>query len=433
MSFRQIKLVFKREYMTKIRSKGFIAATILIPVGMLVFVGIVVGITILGMNSEFTIAVADHSGQLYSNLHEMNNERYLDAHDTPADSLQAMVKAGEINGYIFLDKGLISGNKSPELIYDGSGGISLLNSVENDIGNAIRSARLKQAHVSAEVQQIYDSTVNLRTVKLTEKGKVSDDNMGILTGIGAFMGIIIFIALSGYGGMLARSVIQEKTNRIVEVIASSVKPIELLIGKMSGIAALGITQIAVWIITAIGIFSAAVPIAGMFIDNSAEVMQEAANNPAADASPDLSILQMPHIDPMIFVWFFIFFLLGYLLYSTFFAALGSAVDSETDTQQFMFPIMVPIMLAYFIMFQAIRNPDSSLSVISSFIPFFSPIIMITRIVITDVPLWQIGTSIFFLVITFAGGMWLCAKIYQVGILSYGQTASFKELAKWIRE
>src|SRR5699024_3066027 len=198
MSFRQIKLVFKREYMTKIRSKGFIAATILIPVGMLVFVGIVVGITILGMNSEFTIAVADHSGQLYSNLHEMNNERYLDAHDTPADSLQAMVKAGEINGYIFLDKGLISGNKSPELIYDGSGGISLLNSVENDIGNAIRSARLKQAHVSAEVQQIYDSTVNLRTVKLTEKGKVSDDNMGILTGIGAFMGIIIFIALSGY-------------------------------------------------------------------------------------------------------------------------------------------------------------------------------------------------------------------------------------------
>jgi len=150
-------------------------------------------------------------------------------------------------------------------------------------------------------------------------------------------------------------------------------------------------------------------------------------------TPELAFLELPEIDHMIYIYFFVFFILGYMIYSPLFAAIGSAVDSETDTQQFMMPIFLPIMIAYLIMFQAMENPDGSLAVVGSLIPFFSPIVMITRIAITDVPFWQIGSSIVFMLITFMGTMWLSAKIYSVGILSYGKSANFKELWKWIRQ
>ncbi len=426
MSFRQIKLVFQREYMSKIRSKGFILVTLLLPVGMLIFFGVIVGISLWDTESDFTIGIADETGQLYPKLAELNRERYIDVSELTTDSLQSMIIAEEITGYILLSDVNTAG-QSPQLIYGGSGGFALLNSVENDLEEVIRSERLEQADVSEEVSQIYNSHIDLNSRKLTAQGEVTEDNTVFLSAIGLLMGFIIFGTLFGYGGLLTRSVIEEKTSRIVEVIASSVKPIELLIGKMSGIAALGVTQITFWILASIGIGAAAMPVLNMFSDNDAQQPGQ------AEASPELAAFQLPAIDPMLFVYFMIFFLLGYLLYSTFFAAIGAAADSETDTQQFMFPIMVPIFIAYLIMFRVVENPDSSLAVISSLIPFFSPILMITRIAITDVPFWQIGLSIVLTLLTFAGALWLCAKIYKVGILSYGQSATFKELVKWIKE
>lgn len=429
ISYRQIKLVLQREYMTKIRSKAFILATILIPIGFLLFMAVGVGIALWDSAPTAEIAIKDHTNQLYPRLEQIDSTRYMDASGLSVDSLRSMVTSEQINGYIVLDEPHVSAGANPELVYGGSGGIALLSSIRNDLRDAIREERLARANVSEEVQQIYSSSISLNSRKLTEEGEETEDNTGFLSGIGLVMGVIIFVSLFGYGGLLTRSVIEEKTNRIVEVIASSVRPIELLIGKMAGIGALGITQIVFWIVAFLGISAAAAPVASMFIDAPAAVSAS-----AAEAAPgfDPASLQLPSIEPMLFVWFLIFFLLGYLLYSTFFAAIGSAVDSETDTQQFMFPIMLPIMIAYFIMFQAIQSPDSSLSVVGSLIPFFSPIVMITRIAITEVPLWQILTSIALMVLTFMGCMWLAAKIYRVGILSYGKSASFKELGKWIK-
>jgi ABC-2 type transport system permease protein len=423
-------LVFKREYLTKLRSKAFIIATILIPVGLIAFIAVVAGITLWDSQPEIKIGIADQTEQLYPRLQNLDDERYLNVADLSEDSLRSLVISEKINGYIYLRDEHLSADTNPELVYGGSGGFALLNGIRSDLRDVIKEERLQRADVSEEVQKIYTSNIGLDSRKLTKEGEEKEDNTAFLSGLGMFMGIFIFMALFSYGGWLTRSVIEEKTSRIVEVIASSVKPIELLLGKMSGIAALGLTQIAFWVVAFFGISAAAAPVASMFLDVNPETLANSAETPAGF---DPATLQLPSIDPMIFVWFFIFFLLGYLLYSTFFAAVGSAVESDTDTQQFMFPIMVPIFIAYFIMFRAIKSPDSTLSVVGSLIPFTSPIVMITRIAITDVPISQISLAIVLIILTFIGAMWLCAKIYKVGILSYGKSASFKELWKWVKQ
>jgi len=433
MNLHQILLVLKREYITRIRSKAFILATILIPLGMVAFMGIGVGIAVWDSGTERTIAISDQTGVLFPRLAQINSERYEEYSDTPEDSLRAMVQNEQIDGYLVLRESHIEGEQNPEFVSSGAGGLSLQTSIRSDLREAIRNERLARANVSKDIQQIYESNVSMETRKLTNAGEETDDDTIFLTILGIVMGVMIFGAITGYGGLITRSVIEEKTNRIIEVIASSVKPIELLLGKMGGIGALALTQITIWVATLFGLMSAAGPVAAMFMAPKIQsVTQQAETAQTAETLPAF-LQNIPSVDTSLIIYFAIFFILGYLIYSSIFAAIGSAVDSEADTQQYMFPIMVPIMIAYFIMFQAMENPDSTLSVVGSLVPFCTPIVMITRIAITDVPFWQIAISIVLMAATFGGTMWLSAKIYSVGILSYGKSASFKELMKWIRQ
>lgn len=434
MSLRQIFLVLRREYLTKIKSKAFILATLLIPLGMVAFIGIMFTIMLWDSDTQHKIGIVDQTGQVVERLEEIDKTKYKNLSELSEDSLRNLVVSEEIDGYIQLTDSNIVAGKNPELVYGGSGGIKLQSDIRSDLREAIRQVRLRRANVSQDIQNIYESQIGLNTRKLTKEGEETEDNTGFLTGIGVAMGVIIFTGLFGYGGLLTRSVIEEKTNRIIEVIASSVKPIELLLGKMAGIGALALTQIGFWLLTFFGLSAISAPIAAMIMQSNMEEISELSEQAIQGGTPqELSFLEIPQIDPMIYIYFFVFFILGYMIYSALFAAIGSAVDSETDTQQFMMPIMLPIMIAYFIMFQAMENPDGSLAMIGSLIPFFSPIVMITRIAITDVPFWQIGSSIVFMLITFMGTMWLSAKIYSVGILSYGKSASFKELWKWVKQ
>lgn len=426
MSLRQIFLVIKREYITRIKSKAFILVTILLPLGMIAFVGVTIGITLWETEIEHQISILDNTGKIYPRLQEMDPDRYRDASSLSMDSLRNMVINKEIEGYIVLNNHHIDSTANTELVYGGGGGITFLNSVESDLRDAIREERLARANVSDDVREIYASTAEMESRKLSPEGIEEDDDAGFRTGIGMFMGVVIFGVLFGYGGWLTRSVIEEKTSRIIEVIASSVKPIELLIGKILGIAGLAVTQFSVWIITGIGLTAAAAPIAAMFLGGQTTDLPE--SSPAGAA-----MFEIPTIETSLIVYFILFFILGYLIYSSLFAAIGSAVDSETDTQQLMLPITIPIFIAYLLLFRIVEAPDSSLAVISSLIPFFSPILMISRIAITDVPFWEIGTSVVLMLLTFAGTMWLSAKIYSVGILSYGKSANFRELWKWIRQ
>lgn len=433
MSLHQILLVLKREYMTRIRSKAFIWATILIPVGMVAFMGISIGITIMDTGTQRTIGIIDQTEVLYPRLQELAPNRYKDFSELPIDSVRSMVQQEEIDGYLVLKESHITGKANPEFVSGGSGGIGLQSTIKSDLREVIRNERLASAKVSEEVQHIYESEITLETRKLTKEGKETEAETGFRTVIGLIMGFIIFGAISGYGGLITRSVIEEKTNRIIEVIASSVKPIELLFGKMGGIGALALTQIGIWITTLLGLAAAAGPVAQMFLSPKMTQNMGNAQQAAKSAPIDPSVFSLPHIDASLIVFFAIFFLLGYLIYSSIFAALGSAVDSETDTQQYMLPIMLPILIGYFIMFRAMENPDSMLAIVGSLVPFCTPIVMITRIAITDVPVWQIVLSIVLMIGTFAGTMWLSAKIYSVGILNYGKSANWKELWKWIKE
>ncbi|MDX1672479.1 MAG: ABC transporter permease [Balneolaceae bacterium] len=433
MSLRQILLVCKREYITRIRSKGFILATILIPLGMVAFIGIMIGIAVWESDTVHKIGITDHTSSVFSKLSEFNPERYVDFSDLSRDSLQSRVMREEIDGYIVITENHLTMDQDPVLIHGGSGGLELIGSIRSDLRNAIREVRLERAEVSEEIQKIFESPVGLETQKLTEEGTTTEDYTGFFSALGVIMGVIIFAGLFGYGGLITRSVIEEKTNRIVEIIASSVKPIELMIGKMTGVLALGLSQIIFWLLTLFGLSMAAAPLAGMLVDAQTNSLPMSAQQSEQQTEVINQLTQnIQQIDPLIIFYFILFFILGYLMYSSLFAAIGSAVDSETDTQQLMIPVTIPIMVGYLIMFRAMEDPDGSLAVIGSIIPFFTPFVMITRVAITTVPFWQIGLSILLMLGTLTITMWFSAKIYSVGILSYGKSAGFRELMKWIR-
>ncbi len=429
MNWRQTFLVLKREYLTRVKSKGFIWATILVPAGFALFIGVMIFVSVWDSEISYTIGVADETGMIVKSLQEIDDERYTDVSGLPLDSLRAMVQREELTGYVIITDDHIEGSKSLELIFSGSGGLQLLTTVRSDFRETIRQERLARAEVSDDVRAIFESRVALDSRRLTREGEEREDDTEFLSGVGFLMGVIIFGAIFGYGGYIMRGVIEEKTNRIIEVIASSVRPIELLTGKMAGVGAIAITQFAIWILAFMGLSAVAGPIAAAFMSNSEQMGADM----AAVESEIPAFLDLPTIETSLIVYFIIFFLLGYMLYSSLFAAIGSAADSETDTQQLMLPVTVPIFIAYAILFHAMRSPDSALSVIGSLIPFFAPIVMVTRIAITEVPFWQTSLAILLMIVTFAGTMWLSAKIYKVGILSYGKSANFKDLAKWIRQ
>jgi ABC-2 type transport system permease protein len=275
---------------------------------------------------------------------------------------------------------------------------------------------------------------------LNEAG-VDEQSNAFLSSIGGILiGVFIFIGLFGYGAILMRSVIEEKTSRIVEIITSSVKPIELMLGKLLGVCLVALTQFSLWIATYAGVTILAAPVAQFFINqrmgdfqnslNAVDATGTAANMPS---DIDLSFLEQFSIDPLFVLYFFVFFVLGFLMYSSIFAAIGAAVDSEQDSQQFMTPVMLPIFLGYILNFRIAEAPDSTFAIVASLFPLTSPINMVTRMLVSNVPFWEVLLSILLLILSLIGMLLLAARIYRTGILMYGKKPTFKELYKWIRQ
>lgn len=435
MDFSKILLVLKREYLTRAKSKSFILSTVLTPLVLIGFGAFMVWIMTSETETEKSVGVYDQTGVLVENLIALDSLRYSNVSELPLDTVKAMVLREDLDAYLLLEEKHIETNENAELIYSGSGGLAFSSSVRGDIREVIQEERLSRANVSDEVKELFARRPGLDSRKLTAEGEAEDDKAGFMSGVGFVLGLLIFIGLFGYGAVLMRSVIEEKTNRIVEVITSSLKPIELLIGKVAGVCLLGFTQFTVWAVMYIGISMAAVPVAGVLMQDQISEMADTQDieQVAAEAGFDPSSLEVLSIDPMIFVYFFLFFVLGFFMYAAIFAAVGSAVDSEQDTQQFMPVLMVPLMGAYILNTRIMIDPDSTLAVVASLFPLTSPINMITRIATTDVPIWQIGASFALLIASFFGVMWVSAKIYRVGILMYGKKASFGDFAKWIKQ
>lgn len=423
MSFDKILIILRREYLTRVRTKAFIISTILAPVFILALIGIPILLSFMETDRPNRIGVQDETDTLVGRFMEIDSTRYQPLADEPIDTLRAMVLGGRIDGYILLNESHISGDADIEFLSGGKGGLSLMSDIRNDIRTVIRDERLDRANVSDTVKEIMADRPSVVSRKITETGDETTDTLGMFI-VGYVMCFIIYGAMFGYGAIIMRSVIEEKTSRIIEIITSSARPFELLMGKVLGVGAVGLTQFSIWAVSSSAIMAGA----GLFMARDMSPMSTAgATAAAAEAS-----FVMPEIGMGLWVAFVFFFLMGYLIYSALFAAVGSAADNETDTQQLMLPITLPIIIPMMLIGPVSSDPNSTLAVVSSLIPFFTPMLMPLRIAMTDVPLWQLGSSVVLMAGTFTGLIWLSARIYRVGILMYGKKASFKEMAKWIR-
>ncbi|MAY54213.1 MAG: ABC transporter permease [Flavobacteriaceae bacterium] len=432
-----LSLIIKREYLTKVRNKSFIIMTFLSP---LIMVGI---FTLVGYLSQLNndkvrvISVLDESGLFAEQFESTDNLKY---ERVDGLALSEAKKITEENGnygllYIPNNSNIDELAKSITFYSEDSPSLGTLDDIEDAIQEKANTMKLTEAGIDAA--RIKELRIRVDTKLETFKGQeTSKLGSGIKLVFGGAAGYLLFMFIIIYGNMIMRSVIEEKTSRIIEVIISSVKPIKLLLGKILGTSLAGVTQFLAWVIL-LGLFS--VIASSIFgIDPGSMPQQQEALAQADAAGGMESIVQDVFVEisnlPIanLVVMFLLFFVGGYLLYASLYAAIGAAVDSETDTQQFMLPLLMPLILAVYVgFFTVIDNPHGTVSQVFSYIPFTSPVVMLMRIPF-GVPLWQQIISVVILFATFIGTVWFASKIYRVGILMYGKKASYKELAKWLK-
>ncbi|MEX0779339.1 MAG: ABC transporter permease [Balneolales bacterium] len=426
MNFNKLKIIIQREYITRVRTKAFIITTLLAPILMTAILVVPMLLMIFSSDRERTFPVHDESGVILERMMQESPGSYKTTEDVSSEELRRRVISGDLEGYVFISSGILEDNVPPDFFHDGSAGFSVTNTVRNDIRNAVRDEKLDRAQAGPEIKQIMTQSLSLNTRTLSSSGEEEQDS-GILFGIGYFMAFAIYFALFTYGSLVMRGVIEEKTSRVVEVMASCVKPFELLLGKVLGIGAVGLTQFIIWIAAGAALLALAVPVMSLFGSFSAtpDMGMEAAG--AAELP-----FTIPTIGFSLWLGFIAFFLLGYLTYSSIFAAIGSAVDSETDTQQLMIPVIFLLVIPIMILGKVASDPTSTFAVVTSMVPFFAPILMPVRMAVIDLPLWQLLGSLLLCTFTFLLIIWLSARIYRVGILMYGKKPTLREMARWIR-
>lgn len=304
--------------------------------------------------------------------------------------------------------------------------LSIRKNIKNQLTEIIKYQKLKDAGIDLTFLDADENQVEITTKIIEEDGKITNSQTEASMGIGFMCGILVYMFIFMYGTMVMRGVIEEKTSRIIEVIISSVKPFELMMGKILGIALVGLTQFLLWIILTVIIST----IAGLAFIDINSITSEINSTESSLILTELNTLTGGIDLLQIFISFIVYFLFGYLMYSALFAAIGSAVDAEADTQQFILPITIPLILSFILMQPIIENPDGGLAFWMSIIPFTSPVIMMVRLPF-GVESWELMLSLAILVFSFIIATWCAAKIYRTGILMYGKKASYKEIWKWI--
>ncbi|WP_435579624.1 ABC transporter permease [Gilvibacter sp.] len=433
-----LPLIIKREYLNKVKNKSFIVMTFVSPLIMVALIFVVAYLSQLNNESSKTIAVLDETGLFIDKFENTDNTKYEILTGVSLDSAKVKVERAEQYGLLYIPKVNSMDQMADQVTFYSADSPSLLliSKIEDRIGSLATDSRLAEAGMDAE--KIRDLRVRVRTNLETFKGEETS-KMGsvVKLAFGGIAGYLLFMFIIIYGNMIMRSVIEEKTSRIIEVIISSVKPIQLLLGKIFGTSLAGITQFAVWVVL-LGVFLS-VGSAMLDIDPAqaqsaqTEMVQQMQDSPETQSEMVGLVNEINALPLMnLVIMFILFFLGGYLMYASLYAAIGAAVDNETDTQQFMLPILMPLILAVYVgVFTVIENPHGTVSQVFSFIPLTSPVVMLMRIPF-GVPIWQQILSVVILFATFIGTVWVAAKIYRVGILMYGKKASYKELFKWLK-
>jgi len=431
----KIWLVIKREYLTRVRNKTFILSTILLP---LFFIGFIFASTYFSMQSEENqkVAVVDQNG-IFKN--SFQNDRSI-TYEFPSDVTPDNYKEKGYTAFLEIPKDYNSPQDSISLISDKQLGMSSEEKIRDQLNDAIRNKAFLQNNIDKKILDSINKMDQDNLYKFSpvikQGNKIEQSNSGLSYGIGFGSGILIYMTLFIYGAAVMRGVMEEKMNRIAEVIISSVKPFQLMLGKIIGIAAVGITQLLIWIVLIIGLSAVASSFFSHDFIQHAQSMSAsvgpAANNTAAANFFNAKNTFLGANWGLILPCFLFYFLAGYLFYASLFAAVGSVVNEDPqEAQSLMLPITMPIILSFVIMTTAAGKPDAPISVWGSMIPFSSPIVMMARIPSGSVPAWQIAVSMISLIAGFILTTLLAAKIYRTGILLYGKKVTFKEMGKWL--
>ncbi len=426
----KVWIILKSEFLRRIQTRMFILTTLLAPI-LLVAVGAVPGLIgyYAATGNEQTIAVVDETEVLLDLLSNQGSRFMFEAAAAGADSLERAVREGNLKGYLVLPDSLAEGRGEATYFSSEGSGFSFGMMLGSAVEDAVQNYRLTVAEASPEVLDILQDGVSVEMMQLTEEGGAKEDASFIYSIIGYIMGFIIYGALFAYGGIVMQSVIEEKTSRVIEVIVSSVRPFQLLMGKVLGIGLVGLMQFFFWGLLIGGVLTFASSIFALFMDPAQLGLHEGAS---PDAMLQAAGITIPTLEPTLFIGFVLFFLGGYLLYASLFAAVGSAVEQQNDAQSLMMPITLLIIMPILFITVLVEHPNSTLSVVLSLIPFFSPILMVVRIAATEVPFWQLALSYALLFGTFVGTIWASSRIYRVGILMYGKKPTLMEMARWFR-
>ena len=430
-----LPLIIKREYLAKVKNKSFILMTFLSPLFIVALLSLIAYLTSVNNEKVRTISVLDESGILSETLISSDQILYESLNGMDLEDAKTTSNSNKAYGLLHVpDLALEDVSEKIKFYSKESPSLSLISSLESKIEKRIGELKLKKMGVDLSKISASKTYVNINQEDF-EGVKTSKAGSFLKLIFGAVAGYLLFMFIIIYGNLIMRSVIEEKSSRIIEVIISSVKPLQLMLGKIFGTSLAGITQFAIWVILIAILSFAASNFFG--IDLSANPQQEMMTAAVSDvnANSELqALIAELHSLPLInlIVAFVLFFVGGYLLYSSLYAAIGAAVDNETDTQQFLMPVVILLVVGFYVgFFTALEDPHGTISVVFSYIPFTSPIVMLIRIPF-GVPIWEQILSLSVLIFSFLVTVWIAAKIYRVGILMHGKKPSYKDLIKWLK-
>jgi ABC-2 type transport system permease protein len=430
----KILLVIQREYLTRIQKKSFWIASLLGPILITAIYAVPIWLAMQDKEVK-RIEVVDESG-LFQAADLVDKEVEFRLVNKPVAALKANFAKEGYTALVHLPKDILTNGKDLKIYSEKNLSLSLKSSIERVIEKKVRAVLMKEAGIASEVYEKTQVDVGSETVTVSEAGDETSSSSGGAMILAGVMGMLLYITLLLYGSQVMNGVIEEKSSRIIEVIISSIKPYQLMLGKILGVGMVGLTQFLLWIVLTFGLSQ----VASKFyqtnpIQQKVEQVKKADPKVAKeiqDASPMAEVTKVIESTniPLVVGGFLFYFLFGYLLYSSLFAAIGSAVESATEAQQFTFIVMLPIIAAFMMAQFTMQDPDSSMAFWASMIPFTSPINMMVRLPY-GVPAWELATSMTLLVLGFLACSWISARIYRIGILMYGKKVTVKEMAKWL--
>jgi ABC-2 type transport system permease protein len=439
----KIFLIIQREYFSRVRKKSFIIMTFLGPI-LMAGIWIIPIYLALKKPEMQKLEVIDESF-LFKGLIPEKKDIHFDYPEISLDMAQNQFYNTDYDAILYIPHNIVEGKGAAKIFYKNQLGNATREYVRSTLNKMLFDIILAKNKVDLEIIRSAEtsSRFDLLVEELQESGKSKKMNTGLNYAIGFGSGFLIYLFIFLYGVQVMRGVMEEKTNRIVELILSSVKPFQLMMGKIIGIAMVGLTQFLLWVLLTFSIYTAA----GATILKNAEIEQVQKKEEVLKIGADINYKKMGKIEDTrtaiklmndfktidigaILLCFIFYFLGGYLMYSALFAAIGSAIDSESDTQQFMLPITLPLIFSFVIAQYIIQYPNSPMAIWLSFIPFTSPVVMMVRLPF-GVPAWQVIISMCLLILGFLFTTWLAGRIYRTGILMYGKKTSWKELGKWL--